>query len=38
VTGDGRDLVGVRFDAALGDDVPWDFHRGTPKVPFSGFN
>jgi hypothetical protein len=28
---DGRDLVGVRFDAALGDDVPHELAPGDPK-------
>jgi hypothetical protein len=34
VTGDGRDLVGVRFDAALGDDVPRELAPGDPKGSF----
>jgi hypothetical protein len=36
--GDGRHLVGVRFNAAFIDDVPRSLPRGTPKVHFSGFS
>jgi hypothetical protein len=35
---DGRDLIGVCFDATLGDDVPWSLPPGIPKVHFSGFS
>jgi hypothetical protein len=33
---DGRNLVGVHLDAVLGDDVPQELPRGTPKAHFSG--
>jgi hypothetical protein len=38
VTGDGRDLVGVRFDAGHSDVVRQELAPGDPKVHFSGFN
>jgi hypothetical protein len=35
---DGRDLVWVCFDVALGDDVPQEFAPGDPKGAFFGFS
>jgi hypothetical protein len=35
---DDRDLVGVGFDATLGDDIPHELAPGALKVHFSRFN